>query len=275
VQSNLQHKGVEIEDIYPATPLQSALIAQTIKDSKMYVAQLKWEITGLLNIERFEDALQQVMDAHTILRTRFVSTPDGVYHVLQKKVVGRITIVEDFESYCEDLVCKGFTTEDPLWFSVCVSSQTELVHQAAFTIHHALYDGWCLETLVQQLFAAYEGEVPKKSIPFKNVVACIESQNKDELRNFWKEYLNEVEFGAKIQTPVPEVQDQMEVQPVGLLLSIAMNQLNQVSREQNLTIAVLTKAAWALTLGMYQQMDDVIFGNVMSGRDIPLEGIER
>jgi non-ribosomal peptide synthetase component F len=54
-----------------------------------------------------------------------------------------------------------------------------------------------------------------------------------------------------------------------------MERLTSAVKRYNVTLAVLTKAAWALTLKAYLQTDDVVFGYVDSGREMAIEGIER
>jgi hypothetical protein len=51
--------------------------------------------------------------------------------------------------------------------------------------------------------------------------------------------------------------------------------VKQAVAKHKITIATLAKAAWAVTMKTYTQQDTVVFGSVVSGRDIPVENVER
>src|SRR5215510_14695979 len=63
-----------IEDIYPLSPLQEGLLFHTLyaPGSGVYFEQLRFSFRGELELEVLEQAWQQVVDRHSILRTAFV-----------------------------------------------------------------------------------------------------------------------------------------------------------------------------------------------------------
>jgi non-ribosomal peptide synthetase component F len=50
--------------------------------------------------------------------------------------------------------------------------------------------------------------------------------------------------------------------------------LRAAAREMNVTIATMFHAAWALVLSIFSDSDSVVFGCVLSGRTLPLVGVE-
>ncbi len=65
--------GNEIEQIYPATPLQEGLLFHTLArpNSGVYVMQHRYWIEGDVDVEMFRAAWQALCDAHAIFRTAF------------------------------------------------------------------------------------------------------------------------------------------------------------------------------------------------------------
>lgn len=262
-----------VEDIYPATPLQAGLLFNTFRDRSAYLNQMKWTVQYELNVDKLQLAIEQICDAFDIFRTRFVSTTKGVYMILQRKVMPRIQIVGDVNQYCMDDFSKGFSEDDSMWFRMAVCYPSTGITKLVFTIHHVLYDGWCFNRIINAIFAAYEGFVVPKSIPFKRAVDYILSVDKEITLSFWKKYLEAIEPDAGFKQS--EITNVLNSKPVKFTSRIDILKLKQSATFSKITIATITKAAWALTLKVYQQRDSVIFGNVISGRELPVEGIER
>jgi acyl carrier protein len=259
-------------DIYPVTPLQAGIIAQTIQNPSAYVNQIKWKVLDSLDKKLLKSAVQIVAKAHDILRTRFVNTTKGLYQVLQSSVELSLNEAVDLDSYCKADLKKGFELKDQVWFRVGVTEDLRKETHIILTIHHALYDGWCLNRIIQDIFAAYGGQMIQQSVPFKRLVEYNESQDQQQGQKFWEEYLCEANLGLKLKLPMPQ-----EDSTVSFVKRISKNStlsLNRVSKQNQLTVAVLAKAAWAITLKHYLQETDITFGSVSSGREIQLSGIQ-
>lgn len=258
-------------DIYPATPLQSGMIAATLKDSSAYVMQTQWELPFDFSLERLQNAMNQITRAHSILRTRFVSTSAGLYHVLDDKLQTKLNTAAYTEDYVKSDLERGFTLEDSTWMRITVL-EGSVPDRLVLTIHHTLYDGWSLPLLIHDLFAAYKGATIVSSPPFKRVVEYVCSHKQDETEQFWKKYLAGYErnapFGASINTEQP-------MKPIEILSCGDVSVLTKAASAGKVTMASLVKAAWILTLRQYLQTDDVLFGNVVSGRDIPVSDADK
>ncbi|KAJ3268000.1 hypothetical protein HDV01_003609 [Terramyces sp. JEL0728] len=230
-------------DIYPASPLQSGMIAQTQKDATSYVAQLSLELAETVDLTQMKYALRIVTNAHDILRTRFVSTSEGIYQVLQDSVDIEIITASDLKEYCESDMLRGFTLEDKLWFRLCVVNG----NVAVLTIHHALYDGWCLNKIVNQIFDAYCGSKITRSVPYKRVIEYNMGQNIKDSEAFWLQYLNSAALGSKFKT-LPPTQTEQRAEYFRATSSAEMEQLQQAAKKHELTIAVIAKAALLFNL---------------------------
>jgi NRPS condensation-like uncharacterized protein len=264
-----------IEDIYPATPLQSAMFAQTMMEPTSYLNQVRWIISYEIDVDMLAKAISQIMEAHSILRTRFVSTSQGIYQVLQKNLLIPLQNIQgDVEEYMQQDIQQGFGILNPVWFRAGLwksTNHSELI----FTIHHCLYDGWCLDVIYQDLFKAYSGQSIAKSTPFKSLIQYIESQDKKESEDFWTNYLAKVEPDSGLSSFSNKNSTQTSAGPFELSFTISKEELSKAASQMHVTLATLIKAAWALTLKLFTQKDLIVFGNIVSGRDLPLNGIQR
>ncbi|KAI8893721.1 hypothetical protein BC833DRAFT_272727, partial [Globomyces pollinis-pini] len=257
-------------DAYPATPLQSGMIARTLKDRSAYCNQLVWKIPRKLDKDILSEAIFNVAKAHDILRTFFVTTSDGIYQVLTEKWSGNITIHDDLNSYCDNDFMQGFSLEDRTWFRVALIGEENNYSHFVFTIHHVLYDGWCLDTITDDIFRAYSGEKVKTSKPFKSVVEYIQSHDETEAKIFWENYLQNLEISKGFNY----LQNGVNESGVIEMQSMAMVGILNAASKQRTTIANICKAAWTLCLQMYTQNSDIVFGTVVSGRDIALSNAQ-
>lgn len=141
------------------------------------------------------------------------------------------------------------------------------------TIHHGIYHGWCLPKIQNDLLLAYDS-LPNKATSFRPFVEYIESKDPLEAEIFWTEYLeNVVNVQPLCSRSVVNVDQNLL--PVTMTCSVSWTDLSYAARTHQMTVALLAKAAWALTMAMYTQKDDVVFGNVVSGRDVPVTDVEQ
>jgi len=75
----------EIEDIYPTTALQEALMASTIKRKGMYTSDFTFQLHKNIDIEKFKVAWEATVIANPILRTRIIYTDSfGSFQVVTR-----------------------------------------------------------------------------------------------------------------------------------------------------------------------------------------------
>jgi bacitracin synthase 3 len=238
------------------------------------VAQLAWKLTVTTTLPDITAAVANLQSAHSILRTRFVIMGSEIFQICLKETSSPIEITDALEPYCSENLHRGFGFPDETWFRVGVITQENSVKFVVLTIHHALYDGWSRSRIVHDLFASLFGSPIKESVPFKNAVDYICSYDKAAAKKFWNDYLDGVELGTplKIERPQSGFTDLNPV--VKFESTIRMSDLHRIGKLVGVTTATIVKAAWSLTLSMYMQVNDIVIGNVTSGRDIPVKGVQ-
>src|SRR5690349_8936051 len=67
-------KKKQIEAFYPLSPMQQGMLFHTLydTDSRMYVEQTVFTLSGDLDVSAFKRAWEQVVDRHPTLRTIFM-----------------------------------------------------------------------------------------------------------------------------------------------------------------------------------------------------------
>jgi len=127
-------------------------------------------------------------------------------------------------------------------------------------------------------FANKEPLQLKAPVPYENYIYWLEQQNSFQPKEFWKKKLKGFNqptdlgiyqagrFKLESQVISKDVITQLDQQTTILLHSIA--------NQYEVTLNTLLQGAWAHTLALYSNNDDVIFGITVAGRPAELSGIE-
>src|SRR5947207_1098381 len=69
---------INVEDIYPLSPLQEGMLFHTLyaPQSGVYFRQVSWLLKDL-NVAAFEQVWEKLAERHAVLRTAFVWGPEG------------------------------------------------------------------------------------------------------------------------------------------------------------------------------------------------------
>ena len=288
-------RSKQIEDAYALSPMQQGMLFHSVyaPDSGVYVTQLVGTVDSL-DVERFQQAWQQIVDRHPILRTAFVW--EGVAEPLQ--VVGRQVQLslaqhdwrdcapdeqrERLETYLADDRRRGFKpTRAPLMRLAVIRLAATRYH-FIWSLHHLLLDGWSAALVLREALACYTALAGGRTAPlarprpYRDYIAWLEQQDLDAAATFWCRTLQGV------SAPTPLQVDHAAVRPAeasdgyaveGARLAAAdTSALQALARQHGLTLNTLVQGAWALLLSRYSDADDVIFGATVAGRPPELVG---
>ena len=145
-------------------------------------------------------------------------------------------------------------------------------------VHHAFVDGFSASLLLDKVRRVTADITVKPSPSFSQVAADLQQLRKLkklEGDDYWSgktELLN----SASSQLMLPAV-TLASVQPpcdeVVIDIKSLREGFNSFSKEANVTTATIFNAAWALTLSKYCDSMTVKFGSILSGRDLPFDGV--
>ncbi|KAF0702241.1 hypothetical protein As57867_007780, partial [Aphanomyces stellatus] len=259
--------------VYPVTPLQAGMVYATVKNPTAYIMQVPLIVDATFDTEALSTAFSALVEKHEILRTTFVTSTSGIYQVIRHDAVDLpMTNIEasNIDSYLDDDRARGFEVGDK-YFVRLTLVKCQDVQYGVFTIHHALYDGWTLSIIVGDLIEALQGNALTARPSFRRVVDYVEAQDVAATEAFWRSYL-----GGYVSSPLgssgqgyDELLDDSEALVINTQVSVA--DIKAAAQRVGVSPAEFNKIAWAVTLRKYTRQDDVVFGQVMANRDIPVK----
>ncbi len=286
----------QIEDIYRLSPVQEGMLFHALhaEEPGVYLQQFVFTIGGELDAGAFARAFQEAVDRHPALRTAFVWEREG--RPLQ--VVTRRAVLEVRQE--EWAAAPSAATRQRLADLLerdqrrgCDLARPPLLRLTLaraggeqymlWTYHHLVLDGWSMALVLGEVIArhaALVGGVPfalAAPRPFRDYVAWLERQDLGAAEAYWRRTLAGAE---KAMLPAAEAPGRRAAgEPVAGRLTQSLpaalrRRLEERAQRGGLTLNTLAQGAWALLLGSLCDLDDVVYGTVVSGRPAELEGVE-
>ncbi|KAJ5483811.1 acetyl-CoA synthetase-like protein [Penicillium diatomitis] len=257
-----------IEDILPCTPTQEAFMAVTAQsDNVSALNPYIFALPALVERQAFIATLKAVVNDLPILRTRIVDVPGrGLVQVVIKER-GDIVRADTISGCLEQLghQSKGGLGEPLSLFGVITEGQTA---HLLLSMHHAVYDGWSLSLILDQVQATYRGHGKNDLRSMKTLLYhrdLIDHQNAEQ---FWRSQLRDCQ-----PPPFPFMPVITGQRPISK--NRFVHEIKHLSWPAGgVTAATMIRTAWALLISRYTGSDDVVFAAVVSGRQVPIPAVE-
>ncbi|CAO2655532.1 Nn.00g043350.m01.CDS01 [Neocucurbitaria sp. VM-36] len=270
----LENPEWDIADIYPTRPLQQLAVEGTV-DLPRY--SLRYELikfTTSIDHHKLAQACQELVARNEVLRTVFVVDGGKTLGVVLSSLEVPYSEVsvpdgEDINTFVHNSVQEDIEAPKPhgssfVAFTLFTSPSTG-ASTLAFRISHAQYDEICLPILFSQLSALYTGAEVPETVPFSKHVNHVVLDNIPKAIPYWQQLLS----GSQMSVLKPEIPlTHRKAADIYLEFDIS-------ARPANITIGSLPTAAWALVLAQRLSRRDVVFGEVVSGRNIGAPSADR
>ncbi|KAI4743524.1 peptide synthetase [Aureobasidium sp. EXF-12298] len=264
-----------IQDVLPCTPLQDAMLVETARQPQAYCNELRFTVASAIPFERLRQALYTLAEKHTALRSGFcVSTSS---HCSYAQIVWKSIAASQVA--CAESQYSGWSITDqetllrPLLFQYR-RSDTGL--ELIVNIHHALYDQWSVEVILDDLDDLLQGkEIPERpSFGALNKFFSLQ-RNEDQTSHldFWRDHLSGA-TPSRLPNLSPKSIPSQALRSAEHFIKVDIQALSEAAQTYSCSSHVFFQAAYAVLLGSYMGTEDVVFGTVFSGRTLPIVDVE-
>ncbi|KXG46753.1 AMP-dependent synthetase/ligase [Penicillium griseofulvum] len=258
----------EVDDVYPCTPLQEALMALSAKYTDAYVAQRVIELQDIQTAKRLQSAFESVSTDSAILRTRIVQVPRrGLMQIVVRTGTPWFNS-SNLTEYLSSDTLKGMSLGTELARFAIVDDEKTSKISIVLSIHHALYDGWSMPLVVDRVNRAYRGEDIGSPAPFKNFIRWLSDTDRTSTEKYWA---TQLEGATSLQFPIIPYTG-YQARADSLLEHYV--KLPRASSSSTTSIATAIRAAWGLLAAHYTSSNDIVFGETMTGRTAPVAAVE-
>ncbi|WP_343690803.1 amino acid adenylation domain-containing protein [Chitinophaga sp.] len=284
-----------IQKIYPLTAMQEGMLFHAMYGgTNAYFNQVCYRTSGLLEVPVLKESLDQLSLRHDILRTAFVYEKNErpIQVVLKNRRIGfGLTDISHLSEgdaaaftaeFREQDIARGFDlVKDPL-MRLSVIKLANNSYEFVWSHHHILLDGWCIPVLLQELVTIYHALAAGQPVrlaspvPYSLYIQWLEKQDKQEAASYWRNYLNGYTSVASVPPVLFPVSDNGPRQTLTEKLRLPdaiTTQLEGIARREKVTMNILFQAIWALLLAKFNNTNDVVYGNVVSGRPSDIPGV--
>ncbi|KAJ9615572.1 hypothetical protein H2200_001647 [Cladophialophora chaetospira] len=265
--------GLEVEKIVPCTPLQESMATTSTNGSfQTYWNIMQFKCQG--TIQNMRKAWNRALQRHQILRTGFAPTDSANRPFVQ-------VILKDFQLPWNGKAFPDIGHLDagdlfiPPWNLTAGYSRGNAFH-LTLQMHHCLYDAEAIAILLSEIEAYYHGQDLPPASSCDAYISYMRMSDTEETYQFWRAKLE----GCPLTNLSGAIlsKDRLPADIISLAqrqATIPLSQLHQIVRKLASTPLALFQAAWSRLLFCIFQTNDVCFGNVLSGRNLAIDGIDR
>ena len=300
-QLQSRYQDNEIEAIYPASSLQQGFVYHDLAfpDDDAYRVQLLLDYHHSLNVPLYKKAWQLASERYPVLRMALDTEGEPLQVILKNGVLTDDHFTEIDLGYLnaserEERIAllqqndrkQGFNLNTPGLLRLMIIKHSNDHYTVMKTEHHAVSDGWSNPILWQFIHHTYQQLIAKKQVNIASETTYSEvqryhQQHQAETDTYWKQQKTSWQGATNLRylldNPVDLNKHRTITVPGEIDLQLtghALHQLKAQCQSQGITLNAAVQFAWHKVLQVYSNSNETIVGTTVSGRDIPVQGIE-
>jgi amino acid adenylation domain-containing protein len=276
--------------VYPMSFAQERmwLVDRLRPGSPVYNVMCTWEIRGPVSIAALAESLDDLLQRHGALRTRFSETSDGLRQQivackLSLKVVDLRQVVPpdravETETILQEAASLPFDLRNPPWLRAVLVRLADDESVLMLVMHHIASDGWSLGIVARELGQAYAArargfaptwpalplQYPEYSVWQRQHLSGVGFARKI---GYWRDRLQDlVPLDLPTDRRRPAVQGDQGATVEFTIPAELEAALNATARRHQVTLYMLMLAALQVLLARYSGQNDIAVGSPVSGR---------
>jgi amino acid adenylation domain-containing protein len=292
----------KIKDLYPLTYIQEGMLFHNImeKDTGAYFIQYVLGCNKKIDVNILSDALELLTLRYDVLRTAFIykntKVPVQVVMKERKCELNEVDIsgIADKESEIDRIkkadMKRGFDLEKDTLLRVTAVNKGNGEYKLIWSIHHIIIDGWSNSIVLSTFFEYYcrlragcskeqikeeIAAVISKETSFGDYVKWVKKKDinfaKEYFRRFLSDYDNVAAFNRSVYNEQGEKKHNMIIYKAADRIA---EKIKRIANTHDVTLNTVVETAIGLVIQKYSRLDDVVFGKVVSGREVPVNNVD-
>src|SRR5689334_22106837 len=219
-----KQKKRNVEAIYALSPMQQGILFHSLYDPEesLYTVQFSCTLSGKVSPEALQQAWQEVVNRHAVLRTFFVwqdlKEPVQIVrqHVslpwlsLDWRAVAPALQEEQLADFLAADLARGFDLQQaPLMRLALIQVAADTYH-FVWSFHHLLLDGWSTPLVIKEVFTFYEGISEGRRVElhavrsYREYIRWLRGQDLHVAEQFWRDLLKGFTVPTALGIEAPE-----------------------------------------------------------------------
>lgn len=274
-----------VANIFPLTPAQAGMLVSTLREPEpgLYVVQMRFALSGQLDVARLIAAWDALVARHEMLRTAIVwekiSSPVNVVladaampveHVNLTRLPAdqRSAAVNEFLTQDRR---RGFDLQRAPLSRITLLDFGDGEREMVWTHHHLILDGWSTACVMAELWRLYAGgSLPDEPPGFQGFAAKIATASqgrREDADSHWNHLISAGAARIAVDRPRSDRLDDPWTQCDLPIVAARLDRWDAAAQRHRTTRSTLAHAAWAMTLrtaGLGP--DKLTFGTVADSR---------
>ncbi|KAJ4414076.1 Non-ribosomal peptide synthetase [Gnomoniopsis sp. IMI 355080] len=263
-----------IQTVLPCTPMQVSLLAETMSNPTAYCNWIELQVPAMYTVEMITSWVRDLAQCNEALRTGFVVIEGKFRQVVWKELNSSSILAVKNLSRRYQLDEQGLTRPFEVQILAAASRKSTSV---LLQLHHAIYDGWSIDLLLSDLNHLARGGLPVKRPSFRLVSNYYNShdffKHADAARGYWAENLLGFQPKPMPQLLATQAQDG-QVLSAKRTLDVEMSTISKFLSQIDIGLPALFQTSLSWLWGSILGTDDVVIGNVTSGRTVHIDHVE-
>jgi len=274
--TRIMYSSIYSKELQEASPTN---FSRVLEYQRIFIEYQKCTFVAI-NIPRSVDevrmrrATQAVVEKYNTLQTVFLPYQDNIVQVIISQDDRYFSVhkvdqdpMSISESICREDNQVPYGTPS---FQLKLISRGESHNALILRISHALYDGLSIFEIFHDLSAAYEGSpIGSPASTYSMYMQYRLAQRTETAYDFWREFLDNSTMTNLDRDVLGD--DRAETHEVE---ECVQRIIKLPVPPSGITMSTLFKAAWSFVLASISRKHDLVFGQVVSGRNIPMDGVE-
>ncbi len=242
-------------------------------------------ITGKLDKNALEKAIQAIVNRHEVLRTVFLNENGNSFQHVNPEGQWKLEEADKYQfdsrglhSYIHQLIESPFDlSRDHMLHATLITLSPE-EHLLVVVMHHIASDGWSMGIIIKEVPLLYRSFAENEPIALKPLDiqytdyaiwqrGYLQGEILSEKINYWK---NKLEGVATLQLPTdyprPSVQSTRGASQSFSISKELTGRLNQLSQQEGATLFMVLLAGFKILLHKYSGQEDICVGTPVANR---------
>jgi amino acid adenylation domain-containing protein len=266
VRSGIHEADVEV--IFPVVPGIQDFLVRAKKPGQFWNCQAVRPLPEEIDFDTWVRVTTELTVRNEILRSVWLKTAGVWSQVVLRNPALDLEVVQvrdadAEEDYIQRSWDEGFTVGNKPFVKYRLLVLADGTRELLIHIHHAMYDGTLLRIFDDEFKALYNGLPPPPTVPFGDFVTHLATGDRQPSLEFWESLLRDSPPPFPGTIPDPSASQ--------VYTATVDRQADLFASTCGVTAPIVFQTAFSLLLARLSGRNDVVYDNLITGRNVAME----